>query len=62
MNDQNGGKLNLLLAKIKLDQEKKEKIVIGFLLGVFLLLIASPVSDYSKNASRLVDGTFYARQ
>ena len=38
-----------LLRLDKIDDEKKEKLVIMFLSGVFLLLIAAPVSDVSKN-------------
>lgn len=33
--------------KLKLTQEKKEKAVILFLLGIFFLLAAAPVSDFS---------------
>ena len=29
------------------DKDKKEKILIGFLLGVFFLLVAAPVSDFT---------------
>lgn len=38
-----------MIKDIKLDADKKEKIVIFFLLGVFFLLIATPVSDLTGN-------------
>lgn len=40
-------KLNNLVDGIKLSKEKQEKAIIGFLLGVFFLLIATPVSTLS---------------
>lgn len=39
-------KLSNLLGGIKLSKEKQEKAIIGFLLGVFFLLIATPVSSF----------------
>lgn len=41
-----------MIKDIKLDADKKEKIVIFFLLGVFFLLIATPVSDLTGNRKR----------
>lgn len=41
------GKLNEVIKRFKISQEKKEKAVIVFLLGVFFLLIATPVSTFS---------------
>ena len=41
-----------LFDKKGIDREKKEKILIFFLLGVFFLLIATPVSKYSDKADR----------
>lgn len=40
-------KINNLFHNFKLSQEKKEKVAIMFLLGVFFLLIATPVSSFS---------------
>lgn len=40
-------KLNEMIKRFKLSQEKKEKAAILFLLGVFFLLIATPVSNFS---------------
>lgn len=41
-------KLSLgLIKNLKLSREKKEKVIILFLLGVFFLLIATPVSSFS---------------
>ncbi len=41
-------KLSLgLIKNLKLSKEKKEKVIILFLLGVFFLLIATPVSSFS---------------
>ena len=49
-------KLNEMIKRFKLSQEKKEKAVILFLLGVFFLLIATPVSTFSdKDKTGLVD-------
>ena len=49
-------KLNEMIRRFKLSQEKKEKAVILFLLGVFFLLIATPVSTFSdKNKKGLDD-------
>lgn len=45
-------RINDFLDGIKLPKEKKEKIVIGFLLGIFFLLIATPVSSISKKNSK----------
>lgn len=36
----------------KISQEKRERLVIGFLLGVFFLMIASPVSDISSQTKK----------
>ena len=41
-----------MIRDIKLDADKKEKIVIFFLLGVFFLLIATPVSDLTGNRKK----------
>ena len=41
-----------MIKDIKLDADKKEKIVIFFLLGVFFLLIATPVSDLTGNRKK----------
>ena len=41
-----------MIKDIKLDDDKKEKIVIFFLLGVFFLLIATPVSDLTGNRKK----------
>ena len=41
-----------LFEKKGIDGEKREKILIGFLLGVFLLLIATPVSDLTKKTDK----------
>lgn len=41
-----------MIKDIKLDDDKKEKIVIFFLLGVFFLLIATPVSDLTGNQKK----------
>ena len=47
--DRDTGKIDFVFFKnFKLSQEKKEKVAILFLVGVFFLLIATPVSDYSK--------------
>ena len=47
--DKNTGKIDFVFFKnFKLSQEKKEKVAILFLVGVFFLLIATPVSDFSK--------------
>lgn len=40
-------KLNEMFQHFKLSQEKKEKVAIIFLLGVFFLLVATPVSSFS---------------
>lgn len=38
------------------DKDKKEKILIGFLLGVFFLLVAAPVSDFTgKTGSKKIN-------
>lgn len=37
-----------IFKNLKLSQEKKEKVIILFLLGVFFLLIATPVSSFSS--------------
>lgn len=57
MDDQKGniqGKTGIMdmIKDIKLDDDKKEKIVIFFLLGVFFLLIATPVSDLTGNRKK----------
>ena len=41
-----------MIKDIKLDADKKEKIVIFFLLGIFFLLIATPVSDLTGNRKK----------
>lgn len=41
-----------MIKDIKLDADKKEKIVLFFLLGVFFLLIATPVSDLTGNRKK----------
>ncbi len=41
-----------MIKDIKLDDDKKEKIVIFFLMGVFFLLIATPVSDLTGNRKK----------
>lgn len=41
-----------MIRDIKLDADKKEKIIIFFLLGVFFLLIATPVSDLTGNRKK----------
>lgn len=41
-----------MIKDIKLDADKKEKIVIFFLMGVFFLLIATPVSDLTGNRKK----------
>lgn len=47
--DRDTGKIDFVFFKnFKLSQEKKEKVAILFLVGVFFLLIATPVSDFSK--------------
>ncbi|MDE6627296.1 MAG: hypothetical protein K2K56_13115 [Lachnospiraceae bacterium] len=49
-------KLNEMIKRFKLSREKKEKAVILFLLGVFFLLIATPVSTISdKDKTGLAD-------
>lgn len=48
-------KLNELFGGMKISKEKKEKVVIGFLIGVFFLLIATPVSSVSKKKSVVTD-------
>lgn len=48
-------KLNELFGGMKISKEKKEKALIGFLIGVFFLLIATPVSSVSKNKSVVTD-------
>lgn len=40
-------KIGEIFQRLKMSQEKKEKTVIIFLLGVFFLLIATPVSSFS---------------
>lgn len=45
MNKQNS--IRTILKLDKIDKEKREKILIYFLLGVFLLIVAAPVSDMS---------------
>lgn len=37
-----------LIKNLKLSKEKKEKVIILFLLGVFFLLIATPASSFSR--------------
>ena len=46
MKDDLIGSLKALFKRDGISDDKKEKILIIFLLGVFLLLIAAPVSDY----------------
>lgn len=41
-------KVDELKEKIKLPQEKKEKVIILFLLGIFFLLAATPVASITK--------------
>lgn len=48
-------KLNELFGGMKIPKEKKEKVLIGFLIGVFFLLIATPVSSVSKKKSIVTD-------
>lgn len=43
-------KLSELFDKMKISKEKQEKAVIGFLLGIFFLLVATPVSTFSKSS------------
>lgn len=45
-------KMNELLGGIKVSKEKKEKAVIGFLIGIFFLLIATPVSSVSDHKTK----------
>lgn len=40
----------------KLDREKKERVVICFLLGIFLLLVAAPISDSKKKLQNKTQG------
>lgn len=48
-------KLSLgLIKNLKLSREKKEKVIILFLLGVFFLLIATPVSSFSGKDKKSV--------
>ncbi len=52
MNKEKISKISEFIKKTGVDEEKREKILIFFLLGVFLLLIATPVSDYSKKTKK----------
>lgn len=45
----------MFIKKFKLSQEKKEKAAILFLLGVFFLLIATPVSTFSGKDEKRAD-------
>ncbi|MGN0438809.1 MAG: stage III sporulation protein AG [Lachnospiraceae bacterium] len=53
-------KLNDIFDKLKISTEKKDKILIVFLVGIFLMLIATPVSSISKkkNNTQTGDGIF----
>lgn len=42
-----------LLGRMKLSKEKQEKALIGFLLGVFFLLIAAPIGSLSGEKKQL---------
>lgn len=44
-------KISELLNGMKISKERKEKIAIGFLIGIFFLLIATPVSSVTKRSS-----------
>lgn len=46
--DSNTAQAGIFLKKIRISKEKKEKAAIIFLLGVFFLLAATPVSSLSK--------------
>ena len=52
MKDDLIGSLKALFKRDGISDDKKEKILIIFLLGVFLLLIAAPVSDYGTKYSK----------
>lgn len=50
------------LQDMKLEEGKKEKIAIVFLLGVFLLLIATPVSTFSRKSTETTEKALQEEQ
>lgn len=45
-------KITELFGGIKISKEKQEKALIGFLIGVFFLLIATPISSFSDEKDK----------